>query len=395
MDSWWRLGNKSKLDDEMELVELGIDYYNDGNFIVMEKYYNYLKNGLEFYWEHFTELFHVDTEEKLKETFGESYIRDGIRYVWGNISDKKKHEVDFFGGNEKQYLEMLLNIENNYRKLLIDHNRKDRKILIDEIFELYVFVVALLTEDKDDEDDEDEDGEGRRARRLDFKVGDLYDKASGVEKIILANTTGLYGYNSYVYAAIKGFNLVGVPLATIPTKEYYPAFGLEDEHNIWIIDKQIIIHHNLSVFSTGAISDAYRLLMEKEDYEVSAKEMVIYFIYYFLTSWLTIDDIFENKIFGAIGRRRATSIEVQDKFKDKIIEIFEQNYGLDIKPERGIGMNGQNLARGYVYLLRNPPEIDYDIKTDKCRCAEEYYWTLSTTYGCYVLKEMLGKCKQD
>ncbi len=243
------IGQGSAFDADMEFSKICVNYFNRGNDTDVSAFYHFYIGIAQKYFGEFETLY---LSENLTE-----YIRNysnrselAMRGTAKNINEFKKH-------NSLDQVRIIFRdrvdvVENAYI------TKSDK--LDEYIFDIFHILSKLLS--FSDNFDSLSNVHLERSRKSNVNLG------------VIANTTGLFTFNSYMFAYVNGVHLVGVP--TLPS-EFDGLIGCSNmflkhdlQHIARIIEKSK---------SQAKISQIYELIM-MGNYAKQMKEILIFSLWF-------------------------------------------------------------------------------------------------------------------
>jgi len=185
MADWYYIRNGSSFDNDMYFSEICVDYFNRGNESDVSAFYHFYIGMAQKYYGEFETLYNSEDPREYIKTNMKVYVKiKYIEYVVMNISEfKEKNTLEQV---KLKFQEKILSVEVAYKE------KNDK--LGRYIFDVFYFLSQMLCFRQIDPDEDN-----KSLKDIDVNIG------------IIANSTGWFAINSYLFAYINGVHLVGVP----------------------------------------------------------------------------------------------------------------------------------------------------------------------------------------
>lgn len=355
MDKWYVIGQGSSFDSDMDYSEIAIDFFNRGDSNDIKVYYNFFKSKAIKYFSEFVDFYNVeDIDDYLTNSTSYDVENMSSNFVIHFDAFKQKYSIEdiqtrfdeymenwsFEYSSVEDYLETSdFNDLSENKKIRAMRSFEDSKyratkrfiLLIVQTFDFLSKILCFLD-----------------IERRDMSTQAILRLNLGGKLSIIANHTGWFAFNSYMFALVNNVYLLGVPSGistydSIVECPYY-FFSHDLNHTDDIIDaygrpdqmeKILTIYENI----------------HKGDYIKQEKEVLIFSLWYHVhesvqrvdstvvypNSFAIADDEFHNylDVFDYIN----------PKIRKDILNNFEAIYGWLDKINRTVDVSRSDIPR--------------------------------------------------
>lgn len=256
MDKWYMIGNNSSFDGDMSFSEISVDYFNRGDYLDVAGYYHYYMGVAIKYYSEFVDLYNVeDIGTYLKEIRSKRFL-DLSNIVMGDFEKRfKKFKAKNAIENISVEFKSLLNITSNA------FNAGDYDSIHEHIGNIFLFLSYRLCFENDN-----------KSVHLNKNKNFSF----------IANSTGWFSFNSYMFALVNGVYLLGVPSG-------FSIFDMRVNCSIVFLRHDVFHSDNImKILSSDLERDKLRLVYETilkasdDRYNQQEKELLIFALWYLI-----------------------------------------------------------------------------------------------------------------
>lgn len=275
MSKWYYVGENSSFDGDMDLVEKMVNYVNIDKSEDIDVIFYYYMSALLSYWVQLEEIMLFDNFEDFKSFYyarnitTDSELRDTFENIQKNVKPNADRYKDLF--NEK-----LENLTSEHKNLRSNINIRGKYHFIYNIYRIFVYIASLGC------------GGSWNFKVSDNKRNDILFIGLGISRyaVPLANKTGWFSYNTYLYSLYNDLILIGFPalISNADGIDLCPrSFALHD-----------MIHTESMRYNKDLLIKMYDFTM-KNTFTVNEKECLLFTIWFIIhEAELNLSDYFNN-----------------------------------------------------------------------------------------------------
>ncbi len=346
----WLTGDQF-LDKGMYIVEMGINYYSDGNKYI-DLYYNYLLTYIKEYWDHFEELYEIKDENEVGKIIAgiisysdiesKADAEQKINYMmdrWREYSTDQRIYLNI----KREYERVLNDAEAAYEILTKENTLQNKGNLVYVFLEGMVWINTLFS-------GSGLSGYGSQNLAINWENSDSY------RLILIFNNGEKIGYNSYMYAAMNGCILIGVGSYFSELRNSMSSMeALEDQ----IIATPNLLGNNRSV----NYIIVYINLMKDRSLPQKEKEIVLFCLFYNLyRSYNSFGEMMNGEILlEPEVCPREYGLEISGELRSKIINLYNTGrYHFEQYRFGDFGKSFSDFAKGITkeFILSDYEECD-------------------------------------